>query len=362
MTNPLNRTLRIATIPNLKVELNPYLKLLYHGLKPYGIEVVSGAHLYRQWLKENRDHVDLLHFHWGWDYSRLNFWGFASQLPRFTGKLQLAKRMGYKIVWTVHNFFPHQRQNLVLQYLQNLSLAQLSDGLFVNFHQAVNDVSLWFLRKRGVHLIPHGNYRPWYPNTISREKAREALDLPADAFVYLLFGGTRANRGLDLAVRAFQQITSHDSNDAYMLIVGTTWKGFEDIEEALQRQIGSYRNIRRIGEFVPDEQVQIYFNSADVLVMPYKHIYTSGAALLALTFAKPIIAPRMGSLPELVHDERIGILFEPGSFQSLMEAMKKIVDHANRNDSYYLKQECSRYDWELIWPQAAKAYWEIVNG
>lgn len=361
MTTQSNNTIRIATFPSLEVEKNPYLKLFYQGLKPHGIEVVGHAHLNRPWLKENRDDVDLIHFHWNWGFSHLPFLGFANQLPRFVGKLLLAKRMGYKLVWTVHDFFTHCRRQLALQYLLNLGVAQLSDGVFVNFHKSVEDVHRWFRRKRGVYYIPHGNYRSWYPNTVSREEAREALDLPTDGFVYLLFGGTRVNRGLDLAVSAFQQITGPDSRDTYMLIVGTTWGGFEGIEEALQRQIGPYCNIRRIREFVPDDQVQVYFNAADVVVLPYNYIYTSGAAMLALTFSRPIIAPRMGSLPEIIHDERIGILFEPRNVQSLAAALKAMRKRSGRNDTQYLEQECAPYDWELIWPQAAKAYHEIIQ-
>lgn len=362
MTNNSNNTIRVATTPCIRKEKNPYLKLFYQGLRPYGIEVVGEARIYRQWLKENRGLVDLIHLHWSYGHASPKFWKFANQLPRFVAKLALAKRYGYKIVWTVHDFFPHRRNQLALQYIENLSLARFCDGVFVNFRQALYDVHRWLFRKCNIYHIPHGNYNLWYRNIVSRKEARNTLNLPADAFVYLLFGGLRPNRGVELAVRAFQNITSHDSRDTYMIIAGRTWPGCENIEDSLSRQIGHYGNIRRIREFVPDDRVQYYFNAADALVLPYRHIYTSGSAMLALTFAIPLIAPQMGSLPELVHDERIGILYEPGDLFSLTTAMKNIRNRAKYNVSDFLRQERSRYDWELIWPQAAKAYWEILKG
>lgn len=361
MTTDYNHTIRIATIPGLDAEKNPYLKLFYQGLRPYGIEVVAEGFLNRPWLRTNRDHVDLIHFHWGWDFSHFRFWKFAKQLPRFVAKLSLAKQLGYKIIWTVHNFHPHGRKNLALQYLMNLGLAQLSDGIFVNFSQAAYDVRRWFFKKRNVHLIPIGNYSPWYQNTVSKEEAREFLKVPFDAFVYLLFGSLRPNRGVESAVRAFQHIYNPESHDAQMLIVGSTWGGCETLEVQLQSQIGPYTNIQRINEFIPDDRVQYYFNAADIFVLPFRHIYTSSSAILALTFAKPVIAPRMGNLPELVHDKRIGILFEPGNIRSLAMAMKAMRERASHDDTEYLKQECSRYDWDAIWPQAAKVYREIVQ-
>jgi glycosyltransferase involved in cell wall biosynthesis len=50
---------------------------------------------------------------------------------------------------------------------------------------------------------------------------------------------------------------------------------------------------------VPPEEVQVYFQAADLAVFNYKNINFSGAAILALTFAKPVLAPRIGSMPEL---------------------------------------------------------------
>ena len=64
-------------------------------------------------------------------------------------------------------------------------------------------------------------------------------------------------------------------------------------------------------KFIHGEDLQIYFGAADVCVLPYRQVTTSGAALLAFSFGKPIIAPALGPFPSLV-DQARGILYQPG--------------------------------------------------
>ena len=43
--------------------------------------------------------------------------------------------------------------------------------------------------------------------------------------------------------------------------------------------------------FVPDGEVQHYLLAADAVVLPFKEILTSGSAMLALSFGRPVVAP-----------------------------------------------------------------------
>jgi beta-1,4-mannosyltransferase len=71
--------------------------------------------------------------------------------------------------------------------------------------------------------------------------------------------------------------------------------------------------------FVPADEVQLYLNAANIAVLPYRQITTSGAALLAYSFGLPIIAPAIGAFPSLFAPER-GVLYAPGE---LLAAMQK---------------------------------------
>jgi beta-1,4-mannosyltransferase len=72
--------------------------------------------------------------------------------------------------------------------------------------------------------------------------------------------------------------------------------------------------------YVPDDRVQVYTNAADVVVFPFRRMHTSGSILLAMSFAKPVIAPAMASIPEYVGEDA-GILFDPADPDGLHAAL-----------------------------------------
>ncbi len=74
-------------------------------------------------------------------------------------------------------------------------------------------------------------------------------------------------------------------------------------------------------KFIPDNEIQIFLNAANVVVLPFARILTSGTANLAMSFRRPIIVPKTGCLPELVAKDS-GWLFEPDNSKFLAEAMK----------------------------------------
>ncbi len=52
--------------------------------------------------------------------------------------------------------------------------------------------------------------------------------------------------------------------------------------------------------YVPDDRLDLFLNAADRVVLPYTEILTSGAAILAMSFGRPIIAPDRGALRDHV--------------------------------------------------------------
>ena len=69
------------------------------------------------------------------------------------------------------------------------------------------------------------------------------------------------------------------------------------------------RRIRLPLRFVPDDELQVWLRAADVVVLPFRDILTSGSAILALSFGRPVVAPALGCLPETV--PTAGVLYDP---------------------------------------------------
>ncbi len=174
-----------------------------------------------------------------------------------------------------------------------------------------------------VHIIPHGHYRGFYKNNIPASEAKKQLGIANDDYVFLFFGNIRAYKGLEELVEAFQRLQKKHSSIT-LLIAG---RGLDkDIHEYINEKVKHSDKIIAHIKFINDDDVQLFLNASNVMVLPYKSVLTSGAALLALSFLKPVIAPRIGLIPELV-DQKIGELFDT------LEEMEKLLETniVNRN-------------------------------
>ncbi len=127
----------------------------------------------------------------------------------------------------------------------------------------------------------------------------------------LFFGRIAPYKGLDLLVQALPALAQTDPA-VRLIIAGEIKKSECDAHwNAVQKMIDEYgmrnRVIEKI-EYISDEDVEIYFKAADVLVMPYRHIYQSGLPFLSYNFGLPIVATDVGSLREDIVEGATGFV------------------------------------------------------
>ena len=110
------------------------------------------------------------------------------------------------------------------------------------------------------------------------------LGLEPTERVMLFFGQIAPYKGLEYLVAALPQVFADDPA-LRLVIAGKVKAGCEGywrrIEGALSNPVLYNRVLHRI-EHIPDEQVEIYFKAADVLVVPYVHIFQSGVPFLVV--------------------------------------------------------------------------------
>jgi glycosyltransferase involved in cell wall biosynthesis len=129
--------------------------------------------------------------------------------------------------------------------------------------------------------------------------------------VLLFFGNIAPYKGLEYLVSAFTEILERDGR--YRLIIVGKPKGPEDywtqIQQSIERNGIRGRIIEKI-EYVPDEQTELYFKAADVLVLPYTYVFQSGVLFLGYSFGLPAIAADVGTLKEDIIEGRTGFVFK----------------------------------------------------
>jgi glycosyltransferase involved in cell wall biosynthesis len=345
------RRLRITSFPN-PFPGNPYLTLFYDHLRENGVDYVRSDHFGQSWLRENRGEIDYLHFHWpSFDYSDASGRRSVLAMTRFLLKMRAARLMGYKIIWTMHNLYPHERQNANFEWLCRFAFVQSVDLVFVNFPAAQEDLWRRFRRRRGVHVVPHGSYAPLYPQRPDRAAARLELGIEPDAYVFLVFGQVRPYKGADIAARALARL----DDPGYRLYIVGQHKDDAHSEE-LRVLAARDPRVRLVltPDNLPDERVGLWLAASDCVAAPYRDVYTSGVAYLAATFGKPIVAPRLGifrSLGDLSFVRR----FEPEGGDAAVGAAFEAVRGTNPEDLVEsARRFTAEHDWGVITARVAE--------
>lgn len=311
--------MQVAFFPNDRRE-NPYLDLLEAGLRGFGVSIYPTQvyRPYRSWLKQHRGQIDVLHFHWLHGiYQQDGYRVSLTRVLKFWVQLHYAKRLGYRIVWTMHNLFPHERRYPHLDKLMRWLIVCFADAIIVHCTKAKADLEKCFGRQHYVYVAPHGHYIGVYPDTVTRSEARKRLDIHDKGIVYLYLGKIRPYKGVQRLVHSFSSIPNPNLT---LVIAGTISHGYS-LDDSGIRQIleRDPRCILRLG-WVPDEDIQLYYRAADVVVYPFENVLTSGSVILALSFGRPVVAPALGCLPELVTPD-VGILYDPAAQGSLQDAL-----------------------------------------
>ncbi len=164
-----------------------------------------------------------------------------------------------------------------------------------------------------VHVIPIGAYDFYRTCTSSIQ--------PEKSNTILFFGRIWGYKGLQYLIKAEPLITQAIP-DARIIIAGHG-EPFEKYQQAMVNpqhfEIHNYR--------IPDEMVADFFQSASVVVLPYTEASQSGVIPIAYAFGKPVVATRIGGIPDVVDHGQTGYLVPPKDSSSLAQAVITLLQN-----------------------------------
>lgn len=319
--------MRVLFLPDYTAR-NPYQSQLANALTDHGVQVRMTNATGRFPLvaaARAREKPDILHLHWT---HRLLI---GSSRPkniarslRTVSEVLAIKRLGVRLVWTVHNLIQHDDPRGpgdpgVELFFQRL-LSRLYDRLIVHSRSG-RDAVIETYRLNGklkdkVHIVYHGNYIGAYENSMNRNEARRRLGLEDGRMTYLFFGQVRSYKGVSHLIEQFKQVAD---SSACLVIAGHP--ADESRKQRLLEHCSQDERILADLRFIPDDDVQVFMNAADVVVLPYLETLTSAAALLAFSFGKAVIAPRLPYINEVLAGDG-GLLYDPEDKDGLLRCME----------------------------------------
>lgn len=327
-----------------------YTICYYDALEKLGVRVIEGDFSLR-WLNANRRETNFIHLHWpSFLYSDKSQLASLLKFLRLVVFLALARAFGIRLLWTAHNLYPHEPNSIAaFDRLARKIVVTLSYRVFAHSSTAASIVNQAFPKtERKLVIIPHGHWISFYPNECTRPVARSRHGICGHEFVFLFLGSCRAYKHLEYLVESFQNGPFAGS---ILWIVGRFQeaKYYTRVVEQIERQP---EGIRLENRFIPKEELQYYFTACDVVVLPYLEVLTSGSVMTAMSFGRPVVAPRLGHLQDMINGE-CGVLYNTSPPGGLRCAMNEI---RNRTfDATVIRQHARKFNWEDAARQTVQA-------
>ncbi len=178
---------------------------------------------------------------------------------------------------------------------------------------------------------------------------------------YLLFVGRLAsNKGLVELVDAFAPL-SRRAPDATLVLVGADG-GMAGRVDARARQRGIAGRVRRIGYLADERLLASAYRDARAVVLPSEYEAFGLVLLEALAQGTPVVASRVGGIPEIVEDGRTGLLVPPRSPEALARALERMWDEpalGRRLGAAGRQEVVPRYSWSAVATEVDRIYREV---
>jgi len=295
-------------------------------------------------------------------------WAIAIQgIPLGYIAKKLRKNKGMEVFFDLH--FVIQKEGSSLDKKFTKYGIQHADSYVVHAFKTVDELKQLFPQRkfevieRGQIIIGDGQkvlklYHPVYdmfkpdPN-FDMDAAKKQMNLKK--YVFLYFGFIRKYKGLHNVIRAFAQVEKQ-RDDVSLLVVGESfWNTLDnkklstriksatfglakklflkqqDNEQdynplALIEELNLQDKVHVRNDFVPNEEVPLYFQVSDSIMLYYLTATPSGVESIGYNFKMPMLATKVGHFPETVKDGFNGYLAEPDNVESMAEQMIKSIE------------------------------------
>jgi glycosyltransferase involved in cell wall biosynthesis len=225
--------------------------------------------------------------------------------------------LGRRLVYTAHNVNTEARDRRD-SFLNRLTLRfhyALTDHVFVHTRRMRDElVDRYGVAPERISVIkfPVNDVTP--RTGISAAPARSRLGLSGSEKILLFFGNIAGYKGLEDLIRAVPALEGR-IGEFRVVVAGSVKAGeqryFEGILNLIEGlDVGGRVSLRV--DYIPESEVELYFEAADLLVLPYRRIFQSGILLLSWGFGLPVVASDAGSLADDVVEGRNGFVFRTG--------------------------------------------------
>lgn len=200
------------------------------------------------------------------------------------------KIFGVRFVWVVHNISPHD-QTASPRWIVERFLSEL-DGIIVLSDYSVTLLRQTYCLPKSISILKtvHGHYRDDMDDPPSGQREIK------DTVNALFFGQIRRYKGVDDLATSILEL----GDPSLRLTIAGYANDAPLVDRIKSAALSSgYIDVDIRGAHLSQSDLERHIDASHVVILPYKNILNSGTILFALSRNRPVVAPRIGSLPEL---------------------------------------------------------------
>lgn len=297
------------------------------------------------------------------DVIHVQFLPLASYgLPVEQWFLRLARALGIKLVHTVHNVLPQGSGDLHKAVYKRIY--HLADRLICHDDHAASRLREEFgVQAERISIIPHGPLFEKEGRSKSSSHSRGRLGLGADGCLVLWQGILRSYKGIPFLLKAWQQVCQRNTS-GLLAIVGT---GDRDIVQAVENEVsalGLQSRVRLELRFVSVQELDEFYDAADILAYPYSEITTSGALLTGVGRGKAVVATQLPFFKRILRHDATALLVPYGDVDCLADSLLRLIGDPDLRQSlgaHLLESQAGLPRWEEIASRTCDCYRAAVS-
>lgn len=280
------------------------------------------------------------------------------------------KILGKKIIYTAHNIDETERDggNSLMNRLTLKFLYKITDHIIVHTAKMKQLlVENFDVPNSKISVISHGIHNAIPETNLTSIEAREKFLLHADDKVIIFFGNIVPYKGLEYLLQALKNLKKKHSN-IKLIIAGriNQDKSYKDKIFSIINDNDLNGCIIKRTEFIPDEEIEVLFKSADLCVLPYTYIFQSGILFVSYNFGLPVVATDVGSLKDEIVEGKTGFVCKSKDSDDLVQ----IIDFYFKSDLYanleknrlIIKEYANeKYSWEKIGKKTRDVYRNFLS-
>jgi teichuronic acid biosynthesis glycosyltransferase TuaC len=174
------------------------------------------------------------------------------------------------------------------------------------------------------------------------DEARLLLNLPISKKIILSVGNLEPVKGHKYLIESMKKI--HEIDSTILCVIVGSGGSKKSLETAIIKNNLS-QCIRLVGA-IPHNQIPLWMNACDVFILPSLIEGNPTVMFEALGCGKPFVGTNVGGIPEIIINEKLGILVKPKDIDGLAKAI--LMGLSTRWDSMYIIEYTSFFTWEKI--------------